>query len=104
MSYWAAAGSIVLTGGYGNIFESTTQTFLLAVQTGLWEQSSSIPDLNVARANHASMTLGKQVYVACGEGYGGNLLASVEIFRLGAEAWVLIEIPDLTPRGLPVFS
>ena len=32
------------------------------------------------------------------------MFASVEMFRLGAEAWVLIEIPDLTPRYYPVFS
>ena len=36
VSYWAAAGSIVLTGGRGSHFNPTAQTFLLAVQTGRW--------------------------------------------------------------------
>ena len=102
MSYWAAAGSIALTGGRDSYYKPTAQTFLLAVQTGQWEQGS-IPDLNIARSCHASMSLYKQVYVACGRGDGGDL-ASVEMFRLGAEAWELINIPDLTPRYHPVFS
>ena len=32
------------------------------------------------------------------------MLASVEMLRMGAEAWVTIDIPDLTPRQYPVFS
>ena len=49
------------------------------------------------------MTLGKQCYVACGWGTNG-LLASIEILRLGVKAWVLIEIPELSPRVLPIYS
>ena len=49
------------------------------------------------------MSLGLQCYVACGVGDGGYL-ASVEMLRLGAEAWVLIDIPDLMSRAYPVFS
>lgn len=100
VSYWAAAGSIILTG------KNRIETFLMAVQTGRWEQKSFIPDLTVARCDHASMTLGNQCYVACG--WGGNddskFLSSVEMLRLGAKAWVLIEIPDLTPRGGPILA
>ena len=73
------------------------------MQTGQWEQGS-IPDLNIARRRHASMSLDKQVYVACGLGDDLEFLSSVEMLRLGAEAWMLIEIPDLTPRCDPVFS
>ena len=101
VSYWEAAGSIVLTGG--NDRGTTAQTSLLAVQTGQWEQKS-FPDLNIARKCHASMSLDKQCYVACGYGGGAKLLSSVEMLRLGAQAWELIEIPDLTPRFNPVFS
>ena len=72
------------------------------MQTGQWKQGSN-PELNIARSSHASMTIGNQCYVACGKG-GGGYLASVEMLRLGAEAWVLIDIPDLTPRLMPVFS
>ena len=99
-SYWAAAGSIVLTAGLANR-EVTAQTFLLAVQTGRWEQRS-FPALNVARHLHASLTLDKQAYVACGR--GPRDLRSVEMLRMGAQAWELIDIPDLTPRFIPVFS
>ena len=49
------------------------------------------------------MTLGKQVYVACGHD-GNKLLASVEMLRLGAQAWALINIPDLEPRVYPIIS
>jgi len=35
---------------------------------------------------------------------GGGWLRSVEMLRLGAQAWVLIDIPDLTPRILPIIS
>ena len=73
----------------------------MTVQTGRWEQRSSIPDLTVARFNHASMTIGKQAYIACGRGYCG-VLSSVEMLRIGAEAWELIEIPDLKPRVSPI--
>ena len=65
VSYWAAAGSIILTGGCNSDFELTAQTSLLDLQTGQWEQRS-FPTLNVPRFCHASMTLGNQVYVACG--------------------------------------
>ena len=45
---------------------------------------------------------GDQVYVACGSDEDDNPLGSVEMFRLEAQAWELIDIPDLTPRYLPV--
>ena len=56
--YWAAAGSIVLTGGRGSRSGITTETFLMAVQTGRWKKWWSIPELTVARYFHASMTKG----------------------------------------------
>ena len=102
MSYWAAAGSIVLTGGRRNS-RITAQTSLLAVQTGQWEQRS-FPDLNIARYCHASMSLDKQVYVACGVGNDDEFLSSVEMLRLGAKAWELIKIPDFTNREYPIIS
>ena len=105
VSYWAAAGSIVLTGGRDSNYNLTAQTLLLAVQTGLWEQRS-FPELNVARFMHASMTQGKQCYVAGGmaDGYGYKKLSSMEMLRMGAQAWELIDIPDFTPRNHVVFS
>ena len=57
VSYSAAGGSIILTGGNDSRYEPTAQTSLLAVQTGQWEQRS-IPNLRIARYDHASMTIG----------------------------------------------
>ena len=103
VSYWAAAGSIVLNGGYDSNSDPTAQTFLLDVQTGEWEQRF-FPDLIVARGDHASISLGKQCYVACGVGNYGSQLRSVEMLRMGAQKWELIDIPTLKPRARPVFS
>ena len=50
------------------------------------------------------MSLYKQCYVACGVGDYEEYLSSVEMLRLGAQAWELIEIPDLTPRRIPIIS
>ena len=97
------ARNIVLTGGYDSDYEATAQTFLLAMQTGQWEQGSN-PDLNIARRGHASMSLDKQCYVACGWGEGGKFLSSVEMLRLGAQTWELIKIPGLKPRYRPILS
>ena len=73
------------------------------LQTNKWGRNSQ-PDLNVARSRHSSCSFGEdQVYVACGVGDDGDL-ASIEMLRLGAQAWELIEVPDLTPRLNPVLS
>ena len=55
---------------------------------------------------HTSMSLGHQVYVACGyNDKSGKFLSSVEMLRMGAQAWVLINIPELTLRhNNPIFS
>ena len=73
------------------------------VQTDRWRESS-LPALNVARSSHASLGLGQQCYVACGCGNSDNWLRSVEMLRMGAQAWELIEIPELTVRGSPIFA
>jgi len=90
---------IVLSGGCDASYVPSAKTFGLIVKERKWGRKS-LPDLNVARAYHSScsVTSEDQVYVACGRGDGGKKLASVEMFRLGAEAWVLIDIPGLSPR------
>ena len=100
-----ASTLIVLTGGMDAEQTASAKTFGLIVKEEKWERKS-LPDLNVARFNHSScsVTSEDQVYVACGEGDGGEKLASVEMFRLGAEAWVLIDLPGLTPRVSPILS
>ena len=96
------AGSIVLTGGKGANNVQFAQTHLMAVQTGMWRQKP-FPALNVARHSHSSLGLGNKIFVACGYGED-DCLRSVEMLRLGAETWVLIDIPDLTPRVMPILS
>ena len=92
------AGNIILTGGRKGL-TNFAQTHLMDLQTDRWRQNMS-PDLNKARCNHSSLGIGNQCYVACGDGDKG-LLSSIEILRLGAEAWELIEIPDFAPRVNP---
>ena len=63
-----------------------------------------MPDLKIARRNHSSLGRQDQVYVACGVSDGIVPLSSVEMLRLGADEWELIEIPDLAPRYRPILS
>ena len=96
------SGNIVLTGGDDAKGSYSAKTYLMAVQTSKWSRES-LPDLKQARRQHSSVGIGEQCYVACGVGDGGYL-ASVEMLRLGAKAWVLIEIPDFTRRVNPIIS
>ena len=49
------------------------------------------------------MVLGQQTFVACGKDWSDGPLASVEMLRLKANAWELIEIRDFKLRILPIF-
>ena len=55
-----------------------------------------------------STSLGDAAYVACGK--NGLMLNSVERLGMGlsegseAQAWTIIDIPQLTPRSFPVFN
>ena len=75
----------------------------MELKTERWLQKS-FPDLIQARYWHVSCSVGEQIYVAGGDNHRHKMLSSIEIFRLGTDAWVLIDIPDLTPRVLPVFT
>ena len=97
------AGKIILTGGLGEQLVRSAQSYLMDLHTDRWQQKHSVPDLNIARCSHASLGLDQQVYVACGLGDDG-FLASVEMLRLGARVWELIDIPDLELRQLPIFA
>ena len=93
---------IVLTGGKDHGYKKSTKTSLMDVLTGKWLQKSS-PDLNIARYGHSSLGLQDRTFVACGDGDNGwQNLNSVEMLRLGAESWELINIPEFTPRRNPV--
>ena len=102
--YWAVGGSIVLTGGESDgVHVQSAKTYMMAVQTNEWQQKS-FPDLNKARHWHKSLGLGEQVYVTCGVDQNDKMFSSCEMLRLGADLWEIIDIPDLTPRVLPVFA
>ena len=75
---------------------------MMQVAIGKWEKQP-LPDLNVARYAHGSLGLADQVFVACGEGNNHPQLNSVEVLRLGEQAWSLVVLPDLTPRSIPLF-
>ena len=95
--------SIILTGGENLKRVKSAKTYLMDVQTGKWQQKS-LPSLNVARARHSSVSVQDQTFVACGRGDNSKTLSSVEMLRLGAEAWELIDIPNLTPRTKSILS
>ena len=97
-------GNIVLTGGTDRDCRGvkSAQTYLMDVQTEKWQQKS-YPELNTARCYHTALGLEEQCYVACGWGADGTL-NSLEMHRLGTEAWVLIYIPDMKPRAHPILS
>ena len=103
----ASNEKIVLTGGFTNR-KPSGKVFALETQTGKW-QTQPLPDLNVARAGHASLSIEHHVYVACGMGDGDKLLRTIEVLSLvgdgaGPLSWDLIDLTELTPRMYPVFS
>lgn len=76
---------------------------MMNVKTGQW-QKQKLPDLNIGRAEHSSIGIEDQVFVACGYGANWHLLNSMEMFRPGLKTWTSIDILDLTPRYHTVFS
>ena len=90
------AGNIVLTGGRLKMSGVSAQTYVMDLKTDRWLKKS-FPKLNKARSEHSALGIGEQCYIACGWGRR-SYLNSVEMLRRGAEAWELIDIPDLKPR------
>ena len=81
-----------------------------ALDTTSWKWEK-LADLNIARCDHSSASLGEAAYVACG--YGGErigYLNSVERLGMGVndgeevQAWTIINIHKLSVRKNPVFS
>ncbi len=82
---------ILLTGGYDN-GKPVSQCWLLSTLTYQW---SFLPDLNTARARHATVCVGGQPYVIAGVDSDGNEMSSME--RLFCEKWDMV--PKL-PKAL----
>ncbi len=88
---------ILISGGYthaGGDLKPITECWLLCTSNLQW---NVVPDLNIARARHASVCGGGQPYVIGGAGYDGDLLSSVE--RLSDVNGRWDKMPDL-PRAL----
>ena len=79
----------------------SAQTFLMDLKTQRWQEEPFLP-LNVTRYLHASLGLGNQAYVACGTDKFMTYLRSVEMLRIGAQAWDLIDVQNLKPRTSPI--
>ncbi len=84
---------IVVTGGYSDC-KPVSQCWLLSTSTYQW---SSLPDMNTARARHASVCVGGQSYVIAGEGEDGKGMSSGEYLQNFSADWETL--PDL-PKAL----
>ena len=84
---------ILITGGY-NYDEPVNQCWLLSTSKYQW---SPLPDLNTARARHASVCVGGQVYVIAGEGFDQEDISSVECLQQFTDKWQ--NLPDM-PKAL----
>ncbi len=76
--------AIVFTGGAVNKFSK--QCWKISLQTLQWAR---LPDLNVARVDHAAVCVGKQIYVLGGRGCDYQPLQSVEYLDEQAGAWCM---------------
>ncbi len=88
---------ILVTGGEHDDGKPVSQCWLLSTSTYQW---SPLPNLNTARARHASVCVGGQPYVIAGEGCHGKrnakLISSVECLQTFSGKWE--SLPDL-PRN-----
>ncbi len=84
---------ILVSGGFHS-GKSVSQCWLLSTSTYQW---TPLPDLNTARARHASVCVGGQPYVIAGEGGDENNISSVECLRQSSGKWE--KRPDM-PRAL----
>ncbi len=80
---------ILVTGGYSDD-KPVSQCWLLSTSTYQW---SPLPDLNTARARHASVCVGGQPYVIAGKGDNEKLLSSVECLARFSVTWEIL--PDM---------
>ncbi len=87
---------ILVTGGYHDGGKPVSHCWLLSTSTYMY-QWRPLNDLKTARARHASVCVGGQVYVIAGEGENGKLLSSGECLQRLSNKWK--RIPDL-PKAL----
>ena len=75
---------ILVTGGGNDDMTPVTQCWLLSTTTYQW---SPLPDLNTARARHASVCVGGQPYVIAGQGGDGEDISSLECLPRCSGKW-----------------
>ncbi len=95
MLEWSSAcmtgDGIVITGGYDDSTKYCTQCWKLTLPILKW---SALPDLNVARCQHATLCVGNQVYVL--GGWNDRRLASVEYLDEQNKSWqVTCDMPSV---------
>ena len=89
-SAYMTGDGIVITGGY-KCSKYSTQCWKLSLPTMKW---TVLPDLSVARHNHATVCVGTQVYVLGGYNNKGTL-ASVEYLDEQNKSWqITCDIPS----------
>ncbi len=81
---------ILVTGGFRDAKKPVSQCWSLSTSTYRW---SPLPNLNTARARHASVCVGGQPYVIAGEGCYGTGMSSVECLQKVSGKWD--SLPDL---------
>ena len=88
-SAYLAGGGIVVSGGQHS-GKPVIQCWLLFTSTCEWNPLPA--DLNTARYRHASVCVGRQVYVIGGEGLDGTEMSSVEILQRNIRNWEILPV------------
>ncbi len=90
---------VIVTGGRSNC-KSVSRCWLLSTSTYQW---SSLPDLNTARARHASVCVEGKAYVIAGEDSDDKAMASVECLDIFSQKWeTLRELPKALEHPMAV--
>ncbi len=81
----AVKDGVLITGGYSaDDNKLVSQCWLLSTASYQW---SPFPDINIARARHASVCVAGQMYVIGGEGEGEKEMSSVECLQTFHGSW-----------------
>jgi len=85
------------------VWTCSNKVHALDLKNNTWQQ---IGDLNMARDNHSSCSVGEMIFVVCGDQDLAKL-NSIEMLDYGynkESTWQLIKIEGLTPRISPLVS
>lgn len=93
------AERFIFASGSGYDFDHAATAECFDTQTNSWTR---VPDLNIARSQHASCCVDDAIYVFCGGNQKGYT-DTVERFNLHNQesGWLLIQITGLDPMDTP---